>query len=206
MSSGAPESSRASTDPSNPMAALSEASRRTFDAVEAPQASRASENLVSFDRERWRAPERCPTHLKPLIEELVNALPLAWLDEPATGEVYASLEECEQRLRGFSLSKGFDIVRTGGGNRRVPAKRWNCVHHGNVTRNDRGLEDAVERNEEGQVISNRKRQATNCLQQSCFWSVRCSLKEIDSNEEAKGPKGFVLIIIYINLAFNKRYF
>jgi len=43
----------------------------------------------------------------------VNALPPAWLEPPVIGEIFESFEECEQCLYGYSLSKGFNIVRTG---------------------------------------------------------------------------------------------
>ena len=148
----------------------------------------------------WTAPEGCPEHLKSVVEELVNALPPAWLELPVIGEVFESFEECERRLHGYSLSKGFDIVKTGGGNRKSPARRWCCVHHGVETRNYRGLEENVERNAEGVIRTVRQRQATNVAQLDCKWSVRCSFKPFERGEEAKG---YILTVLHSDEAFNE---
>jgi hypothetical protein len=59
----------------------------------------------------------------------VNALPAPYLLSPVTGEVFASIKACEQRLRGFTLAKEFDISHIGGGNKRVSDTYWQCVHH-----------------------------------------------------------------------------
>jgi len=96
----------------------------------------------------FHAKPGCPRHLVDVYEGAVNALPSSYLLPPATGEVFTSIEACEQRLRGFALAEGFDIAHTGGGNKRVPGGRWQCVHHGTETRNWRKLEDRVEVDED----------------------------------------------------------
>ena len=115
----------------------------------------------------FHAKPGCPRHLVDIYEKAVNAFPSPYLLPPVTGEVFTSIEACEQRLRGFALAEGFDIVRIGAGNKRVPASRWQCVHHGKETRNWRKLKDHVEANEEGTIISKRKRDSTNVKQLDC---------------------------------------
>jgi hypothetical protein len=58
----------------------------------------------------WTALPDCPLHLVSALESAVNSLPVEWLDPPATGEEFELFDKCERRLRGFSLSQGFDIV------------------------------------------------------------------------------------------------
>jgi hypothetical protein len=101
-----------------------------------------------------------PRHLVDVYEKAVNALPSSYLLPPVTGEVFASVEACEQRLRGFALAEGFDIAHTGGGNKCVPGGRWQYGHRGKETRNWRKLEDRVEVNEEGTITSRCKRDGT----------------------------------------------
>jgi hypothetical protein len=55
-----------------------------------------------------------PRHLVDVYEKAVNALPSSYHFPPVTGEVFASIEACEQRLRGFALAEGIDIMQTGG--------------------------------------------------------------------------------------------
>ena len=68
----------------------------------------------------FHAKPGCPGHLGDVYEKAVNALPSSYLLPPVTGEVFASIEACEQRLR---VSEGYDIAHTGGGNKRVPGGR-----------------------------------------------------------------------------------
>jgi len=73
------------------------------------------------------------------------------------GEVFASIEACEQRLRGFALAEGLDTAHTGGGNKRVLGGRWQYGHRGKETWNWRKLENRVEVNEERSITSRHKR-------------------------------------------------
>jgi hypothetical protein len=69
----------------------------------------------------WHAKPGCAKHHIAAIERLVNCFPPAWLLPPQTGEIFASKEECNRRLRAFALAEGFDIVRNGGGTGGNPA-------------------------------------------------------------------------------------
>jgi hypothetical protein len=61
----------------------------------------------------WTAHPRCPAHLKEILEKTVNANPVEWLSPPIQNEVFNSPADCEDRLHGFALSQGFDVVKAG---------------------------------------------------------------------------------------------
>ena len=138
----------------------------------------------------FHAKPGCPRYLVDVYEKAMNALPSSYLLPPVTGEVFTSIEACEQRPRGFALAKGFDIAHTGGGKKRVPGGRWQCGHHGKETRNWRKLKDHVEVNEEGSITSRRKRDGISVGQLGCDWSVRVSWKDI--GKRVLGNKAFVM--------------
>jgi hypothetical protein len=71
----------------------------------------------------FHAKPGCPKHLVNVYKKAVNALPSSYLLPPVIGEVFTSIEACEQRLRGFALAEGFNIAHTGGGNQGVPGGR-----------------------------------------------------------------------------------
>ena len=146
---------------------------------------------TSFIGDVWRAPSGCSQHLRGPLESLVNAFPISWRQIPVTAEVFGSLPEAERRLRAFALLTGFDIVRSGGGNAKVPASLFKCVHHGEKTRNFRGLEDHVAVDKEGEITSRRKRERTTVRQTGCNWRCRVSFKSIDRG----GEKGWVLTVL-----------
>jgi hypothetical protein len=101
----------------------------------------------------WKAKPGCADHHKPAVERIVNKLLSAWLLLLESGEVFDSLDYCERRMRSFSFAEGFDIVRKGGGTKANPSWRFRCLFHGEETRNDRKLEDKVERDEHGTITS-----------------------------------------------------
>jgi hypothetical protein len=140
----------------------------------------------------WTAHPACPPHHRPALERAVNACGPAWREAPATGEVFESVIQCERRLRCFSLVSGFDLVRSGGGGEKSPMCRFSCGFHGISTRNTRGLEQRVERDEAGTVISRRQRQGTNVRQTGCTWSCVVSLKF--TGQRHASSKGWVLTV------------
>jgi hypothetical protein len=87
-------------------------------------------------------------------------MPVAWREPPQSGEEFESKIDCEKRLRGFALAEGFDIVRNGGGTKAFPASSFSCVFHGYKSRNTRKLEDRVEKDKEGLILSRRKKENT----------------------------------------------
>jgi glutamate/tyrosine decarboxylase-like PLP-dependent enzyme len=58
-------------------------------------------------------------YLVDALERVVNALLASWLSTPQTAEVFAIITDCEQRLQGYYLAEGFDIIRTKGGTQAV---------------------------------------------------------------------------------------
>jgi hypothetical protein len=108
----------------------------------------------------WHAKPGCPAHHRAAVERIVNSLPLSYLSPPVSGEIFDSLDDCNSRLRGFALAEGFDIVKHGGGTKKVPVSRYKCIFHGTDSRNYRKLKDYVEKDSEGKITSRRKRDAT----------------------------------------------
>lgn len=132
----------------------------------------------------WTAPIGCVEHHRGLIERHVNAKPAFWRQEPVVGEVFASRKEAEARIQLFALVTGFDVVTRGGGNARSPAVEIRCIHHGEATRNVRGLEDRVVRDPEGKITSARKREGTSVRQTGCKWRIRVSFIKISPEADA----------------------
>src|ERR1700712_5380565 len=95
---------------------------------------------------RWRAHPECPETLRYLVEKTVNEYPPEWIEEPSTGEVFASIEGCQKRLIAYSFSQGFDIVTTNSIKARGTAT-YSCIHWGEESRNTRKLPRNIERNE-----------------------------------------------------------
>jgi hypothetical protein len=58
-------------------------------------------------------------------------------------------------LRGYSIAEGFDVVRQGGGIKKVLGCRYKCIFHDRNTRNYRKLEDFIKKNFKGKIISKR---------------------------------------------------
>ena len=87
-------------------------------------------------------------------------------------------------------------MQTGGGTKKVPGTRFECLKHGESTKNWRKLESHVEHDEEGAITTVHQRENTLVSQTDCKWSVRVSWKNkgIRGSEE----KGFILTVICLN--------
>jgi hypothetical protein len=68
----------------------------------------------------WHAKSGCAEHHRAAVERIVNALPPSYLLPPISGEIFDNLDSCTNRLRGYALAEGFDVVRHGGGTKKVP--------------------------------------------------------------------------------------
>ena len=95
--------------------------------------------MASQTSSLWRARPGCPEHLRTHLERLVNGFPVAWLDPPASGEVFMNIVEYEKRLKAYSLTEGFDVVKNGGGTKQTSGVTFSCIHHGDATVNRRNL-------------------------------------------------------------------
>ena len=140
----------------------------------------------------WHAKPGCPEHHRTVVERMVNALPSSYLLPPRSGELFDNLDACNNRLRGYALAEGFDIVKHGGGTKKIPGSRYKYIFHGINTQNYRKLEDHVEKDSEGKIISRHQRDATSVRQLQCTWSAICSFKSIGKRNS--GKKGYILIV------------
>jgi hypothetical protein len=105
--------------------------------------------------------------------------PLLFLKEPADGEVFDNVELCRERLQGFAFAQGFAIVKKSGSmNQKRPRFYFHCIHHGESTRNYRQLEEHVERDEEQEVTTRRKQEATNINARNCPYHIYLAWKQI----------------------------
>jgi hypothetical protein len=115
-----------------------------------------------------------PDKHRAIVErQLASFLP-PWRLAPQNGEIFDSLEVFEDRIRAWSFCDGFDVVRSGGGLRGAPGARFQCKHHPVETRNDRHLEERVEKDDEDKITSRRQRNNTLVGRLSCEWAVRCT--------------------------------
>lgn len=117
-----------------------------------------------------------PDLISSIRERLVDAverLPRRYLLPPVDGEVFETLRAAEDRVLGYSLAAGFQIVR-GSGCTAIRKNIW-CIHHGKKTQNNRGLSEAVERDPKDKkiIVSTRKRDDTKMMGKNCLW--RCFL-------------------------------
>ncbi len=119
-------------------------------------------------------------------------MPAEWRSPPETGEIFEDIPTCHHRLRIFSLVEGFAVVKGSGGTRAFPTQTFNCISHGTTTRNFRNFEDKIEKDEEGNIVSQRKKETTAVRQSDCSWEVRVSFKSIGKRNS--GGKGFVLTV------------
>jgi MULE transposase domain len=132
-------------------------------------------------REAPTAKPGCPEHLVPVVNQHLLSiwrLHPDWLVQPQNKEVFPSLDAFEQRIRAWAFLQGFDVTREGAGTKASPALRLWCIHHGKDTQNTRNLEDRVQRDKDGKIISDRKVDYTNVAQLECLWKVRCSWKQL----------------------------
>jgi hypothetical protein len=117
----------------------------------------------------------CPPHLRTVVENAVEAFDSAWLLPPQQGELFDNPKACLRRLQGYALSQGFAVVTASSQKGRA---RFACIHHGTETRNWRELEECVERNVEGNIISSRKKEDTATNAKDCTWEMYWSVKSV----------------------------
>lgn len=106
----------------------------------------------------------------------MEAFDSAWLLPPQAGEVFESAKACLRRLQGYALSQGFAVVTT---TSKPSRARFACIHHGTATKNWRHLEDHVQRDAEGNIITRRQREDTSANAKQCTWEVYWSIRSLD---------------------------
>jgi len=105
-----------------------------------------------------------PVHQRGTFDRAIAALAPGFLEYPVTGEVFQSKVACKTRLQAFALSQGFAVVIGKSNKDGTPFVEFLCVHHGTQSRNDRELEEEVERDPEGNITSRRQRGDTQMIQ------------------------------------------
>jgi hypothetical protein len=112
--------------------------------------------------------------------EAVGRLPRSYLLPPFDGELFESLQAAQDRVDGYSLAAGFQVV--GGSGSTAVRKNLLCIHHGK-TQNHRGLSETVERDPKDKkiIVSTRKRDDTKVYGKNCLW--RCFLVPFVSTDE-----------------------
>jgi hypothetical protein len=98
-----------------------------------------------------------PTHQRAAFDRAVAALSPAFLHFPATGESFESKVSCKARLQGFTLGQGFAVVIGKSDKDSTPKVEFLCIHHGEASRNGRGLEEEVQKDSSGTITSKRQR-------------------------------------------------
>ena len=142
---------------------------------------------------QWTAHPDCPAHVKVGLEARVRSLPTSHLTAPVAGEVFENAQLCRERLQGWALSQGFAIVQTGGGQGEAkPRFRFRCLHHAKDTMNRRQLERHVERDEQGNITTRRKQEATSINARDCPYFIELSFKQV--GKRGSGVYGLVLSI------------
>jgi hypothetical protein len=92
----------------------------------------------------WRAHSDCPPGERERIERAVRALPAEYLLSPRSGELFNSSEACLRRLQGFTLSKGFAVVKASGSlSSKRPRIQYKYIYYSQTSRNTRQLEDHI---------------------------------------------------------------
>ncbi|KAL9099321.1 MAG: hypothetical protein Q9187_009514, partial [Circinaria calcarea] len=102
--------------------------------------------------EVFHAKPGCPDHYRGVVERHVATFPPTWRVPPINGEVFPSFNACLDRLQGWAFMEGFAVVTRGGGTKKIPSIRYQCIHHSAETRNTRGLENHIEKDSEGKII------------------------------------------------------
>lgn len=139
----------------------------------------------------WTAHPNCPEHIREELEAKLRSLPPSFLVAPAAGEVFENADLCQDRLQGWALSQGFEIVRLAGSMKEAqPRFRFHCIHHGKGTANKRQLEDHVEVDKEQNKVSRRQREATSIYARNCPYIITLPHKQL--GKRGSGVYGLVL--------------
>ena len=174
------------------MSSLSEAQEPTFN-LSVPALPGATFSYSNADLDTsvsWTPHPDLLEGIRSRLVDAVSSLPRKWLLPPIDGEVFDTVKAAEDQLQGYTLAAGFQVV-IGQGSTRERRNFW-CIHHGDKTRNDRGLSTTVERDptDEKIIVSSRKRDDTHTWSRRCRW--RCYLVPFVEMNESSTFKRWVL--------------
>ena len=138
-----------------------------------------------MDIEQSATYEALPAHVKPAWLRAVGALPPAWLNAPATGEIFEGKNDCIRRLQGWALFEGFAVVQ--GRVWKDATSRWQflCKQHGTKTANKRSLEARKGKDEKGNVVTNRQRDTIIKAKKDCHFEYTLSYKPVSRGSSEK---------------------
>jgi hypothetical protein len=98
----------------------------------------------------WQAHPLCLREARNRLQNIVEALPEAYLSPLQAGEEFESSESCLRRLQRYTLTKGFAVVKVSGSTDfKYVRIQYRCIHHGKETENKRQLERYIERDLKG---------------------------------------------------------
>ena len=126
------------------------------------------------------------------------------IERPQNGEMFASIERCIERLRVWGFVEGCAYVKSKSRPLApTPNHAFACIFANNKTQNHWMLEDCVERDTEGIIISRRQRDTTNS-RSGCGRVYTLAYKQISRRNEALGRQWIGLggITDRLNLAFS----
>jgi hypothetical protein len=100
----------------------------------------------------WKAYQLCPAHLRDQIKLFGNAITPSWRLKPFVGDVFETPDHVFARLQAFAFLNGFAVVkwRTAVKDERA---RFRCIHYSPDSKNWRELEQRVERDKDGNILS-----------------------------------------------------
>jgi hypothetical protein len=129
----------------------------------------------SPERPIFAAHPLCPPHLRNAVEEAVESFDSSWLLSPRNGEVFLTAKDCLHRLQGYALSQGFAVVTTTSKKSRA---QFACIRHRLETKNWRELEDYVDKDTEGNILSRRKKEGTSTNASGYTWEMYWSVRSV----------------------------
>src|SRR5207248_2668175 len=117
----------------------------------------------------------CSLYLCITVEDTIEAFNSTWLLPPRQGELFDNPKACLHRLQGYVLSQGFAIVTTTSKRTRV---QFPCIYYSIKTCNWCRLEEYIQKDTEGKILSNRKREDTAANTKDCSWEIYWSVKSV----------------------------
>ena len=102
----------------------------------------------------WQAKPGCAEHHYTVIEYIINVFPPTWLLPPCTGEIFDSLEDCNCRLKTFSLAEGFDIIYKDSSIQINLTYKFSYYYYRDKMRNNYKFKNSVKYNKKDKIINN----------------------------------------------------
>src|SRR5271155_1546783 len=129
--------------------------------------------------------QNLPEHLRRPFLNAVGRNPTEWLLLPQNDEVFDTFDHCFARLHAYALGHGFAVTK-GKSWTITPRRQYLCIHHSSKTRNDRRLEEEVERDSEKRITSRRQRNSVVNQKWDCKFEYFISYKSVSWRSKEKG--------------------